>query len=85
MNPKLEEIRKKAIPVLKRHGIVHAAISGSFTRGELRKGSDLDMLVESGGRKTLLDLVRVERRLSEILDMEVDLLTKGAISPLSQG
>lgn len=81
MTPGIEEIKNKAIPVLKRYGVVHAGIFGSFARGELEEGSDIDILVEFKGRKGLLDLVRAERGLSETLGIKVELLTEGAISP----
>ena len=43
--------------------------------------SDLDFLVEFETPKSLLDVVRFERQLSESLGKKVDLLTEAAISP----
>ena len=43
--------------------------------------SDIDILVEFSERKSLLDLVRIERELSEALSIKVDLLTEKSISP----
>jgi hypothetical protein len=50
-------------------------------RGEEKPGSDIDILVEFSERKSLLEFVRIERELSEILGIKVDLLTEKAISP----
>jgi len=38
-------------------------------------------MVEFSERKSLLELVRIERELSEILGIKVDLLTEKSISP----
>jgi len=59
------------------------AIFGSFVRGEGKKKSDVDILIEygEGSRKSLLDLVGLEEELSLLLGKKVDLLTIGGISP----
>jgi len=77
-------IKKKILPVLKRYGIIKASLFGSFVRGEAKKDSDIDILVEFGDRenRTLLDLVGLELELEEILDREVEVLTYSSIHPL---
>ena len=50
-------------------------------RGEEKPGSDIDIIVEFSERKSLLEFVRIERELSEVLGIKVDLLTEKAISP----
>lgn len=54
---------------------------GSYARGEETKDSDVDLLVKFSKRKSLLDLVRIERELSELIGFKVDLLTEKSISP----
>lgn len=56
------EIGSRITPILKRHGVIHAAIFGSFARGQEGESSDLDVLVEFGAGKSLLDLVSLKRR-----------------------
>jgi len=77
----LEEIKQRGIPVLKRHDVVHAAIFGSFARGEPEEDSDLDILVEFGSEKSLLDLVALQLELEGALRREVDVLTYRALHP----
>ena len=48
---KLEEIKNRIIPVLKRYDVKRASIFGSFVRGEEREDSDIDILVEFEGEK----------------------------------
>ncbi len=76
-----EELFEKIAQVLKNKGARKIAIFGSYARNEQKPGSDIDVIVEFSGRKSLLELVRIERELSEILGIRVDLLTEKSISP----
>jgi uncharacterized protein len=58
---------------------VKVGIFGSFARGENNKNSDIDILVELRKSPTLLELIRIENELSEILGIKVDLVTTGAL------
>ena len=76
-----EEIFRKIEKVLTNRDAKKIAIFGSYVRGEETPESDIDVLVEFSGRKSLLDLVRIERELSDLLGIKVDLLTEKSISP----
>ena len=79
----LSEIRRIAVPVLRRNGVVRAGIFGSFARGEAKKGSDIDILIEIKAKKfSLLDLVGLELELKEKLKRKVDLVEYCTIHPL---
>ncbi len=78
---KREEIFEKIAQALKIQGAGKVAVFGSYVRGEAKPGSDIDILVEFSPRKSLLELVRIERELSEVLGIKVDLLTEKSISP----
>lgn len=77
-----EEIREKILPVLRRYDVVKAAIFGSFVRGENKEGSDLDLLVEFTGDKSLLDLAGLKIALEELLKIKIDVLTYNSLHPL---
>ena len=72
---------KKVISFLVTHGAKKIGVFGSYARGEEDPESDLDILVEFSERKSLLEIVRIERELSDALGVKVDLLTEKAISP----
>ena len=72
---------RKIIQMLKKEGAKRVAIFGSYARGEETPESDIDIIVSFSERKSLLDLVRIERELSEALGIKVDLLTEKSISP----
>ena len=78
----IRDISAKIIPTLKRQGVTKAALFGSVVRGEAKKKSDVDILVNFSKRKSLLDLVRLQFVLEEKLGRKVDLLTYGSIHPL---
>lgn len=84
MNNNINDIKKKALPLLINAGVIRSSIFGSFARGENNIESDIDMLVEFPKGKSLLDLVRLERQLESTLFRKVDLLTYNSISPLIQ-
>ena len=56
-------------------------VFGSYVRGEQKKGSDVDILVEFSRTPGMFDYLKVENRLSEILNKRVDLVMKGALKP----
>ncbi len=78
----IEKIREKISPVLKRFDVSRAAIFGSFVRAEMREGSDIDILVELKGEKSLLDLVGLKLELEEVLGVKVDVVEYSTIHPL---
>jgi len=80
---KLEEIKEKIVPILKRYGIKKAGVFGSLVRGEAREDSDLDILVEiERDDISLLDFVGIKLELEEALDRRVDLVEYCTIKPL---
>jgi len=76
----LKELKTKIRKFLKKNGIVRAGIFGSYARGEQRKNSDIDILIEFNG--SLLKLVKLEREIEENLKIKVDIITYGGINPL---
>ncbi|MDO9575578.1 MAG: nucleotidyltransferase family protein [bacterium] len=82
MKTHTDKIRKKSLPVLRRYDVKRTAIFGSFARGENTEASDIDILVEFKGEKSLLDLAGLKIALEELLRMKVDVLTYNSLNPL---
>jgi predicted nucleotidyltransferase len=78
----VEELKPKLVSVLKRHQVSRAAIFGSVAAGTATKTSDLDLLIEFSGDKSLLDLVALKLDLEAEVDRKVDVLTYRALHPL---
>jgi uncharacterized protein len=60
---------------LRAAGVVHLSLFGSVARGEQSAQSDVDLIAEFDASReySLLDRVRLERRLGDILGVPVDL------------
>jgi len=66
-----------------KYGIRSLEIFGSYTRGDQKKGSDLDLLVEldPGREISLFGFIRIEQELSDLLGIRVDLVQKSSLKP----
>jgi uncharacterized protein len=64
-----------------RFKIKEIGIFGSYARGEQKLRSDVDILVEFEETPGLLEFIRLEDYLSELLSKKVDLVHKKAIRP----
>lgn len=76
-----DEVFSRIVSILEENGAKKVAVFGSYARGESKPGSDIDILVEFTERKSLLSLVGLEMKLTEALQIKVDLLTEKSISP----
>ena len=72
----IAEIKNKIKPILKRHDVKRAAIFGSYARGDEKKKSDVDILIEykNDNNKSLLDFVGLKLELEKKLGKKVDLV-----------
>lgn len=81
--PTFASIKKKIVPILRKHALKRAAIFGSFARGEAKAKSDVDILIEYKTKnKSLFDLVDLKFDLEERLGRKVDLITYSSIYPI---
>lgn len=76
-------LKKHKKEIIDRYHIREIGIFGSFVRGEQKKRSDVDILVEFDEEDIpgLLDFVAFERHLKDLLNRKVDLVRKGGIRP----
>jgi predicted nucleotidyltransferase len=81
----LEEIRAVIYAhedeLRQRYKVRVVGMFGSYTRGEQRENSDLDLLAEFDEKASLLDLAGAQVMLSELLGMKVDLVPREDIRP----
>jgi len=70
--------------ICRRYGVKELSVFGSAVRGELRPGSDIDLLVDflPDARPGLLGLSAMARELSDVVGRRVDLAVKPALKPL---
>ena len=82
MSEQIESVREKIIDILRENGVKRASFFGSIVRGEMTDESDVDLLVEFEGRRSLLDLAHLKNELEDAVDRRVDLLTYKSLHPL---
>jgi hypothetical protein len=70
------------LPRLRREYAVRTlGLFGSYVRGEQRRGSDLDVLVEFFEIPGMFRFLELERDLSRLVGVSVDLVQKDALKP----
>jgi len=69
-------------PLLKdKFGVNTLGIFGSYVRGEQKKKSDVDILIDLSVPISLFGLIDLEDQLSELLCKKVDLVLKNELKP----
>jgi len=78
---KLLKDKKFVADFCSKNGIRYLAVFGSFARGEEKKTSDLDLLVDFSEKKSLFDFVKIKDDLERSVGREVDLVNKNGVKP----
>ena len=76
----LETIKPKIIKILKKNKIKKAGIFGSYAKGEQKKNSDIDILIQPT-KNMGFKFAGLEIELSKKLGKKVDLVSYDGISP----
>jgi uncharacterized protein len=68
----------------KRYHVRELALFGSAAKGNLKRGSDIDLLVdfEPDAQVGFITLSRMQRELSNLIHRKVDLVPKGGLKPI---
>jgi predicted nucleotidyltransferase len=78
----IEQLKPKIVKILRKNEVAKAGIFGSYARGEAKKNSDLDILVELDKKVNLLDYIRIKHELEDEIGKSVDLVEYATIKPL---
>ena len=73
----IDEIRKKTAPLAKQYGISKMSLFGSYARGEANEGSDVDLVIDRGRLRGLIQYFSFVHDLEENLNCHVDVVTTG--------
>lgn len=82
MKSDIKSISQMILPILRQHNVRRAALFGSCAKGNMRKDSDIDLLVEIKEDISLLDFVGIKLELEGALKRKVDLVEYSTIKPL---
>ena len=73
---------KKNLPVLRnRYKVREIGLFGSYLRGDQKKKSDVDILVDFERTVSLFEFMALEGELSKLTGKKVDLVMKTALKP----
>ncbi len=73
---------KKSLPVLRnRYKVREIGLFGSYLRGDQKKKSDVDILVDFERTVSLFEFMALEGELSKLTGKKVDLVMKTALKP----
>jgi predicted nucleotidyltransferase len=76
-------LRKHKAELSRKYKVSEIGMFGSFARGEQKKKSDVDILVEFNEEDIpgLLKFIEIERYIEKLIRKKVDLVRKGGIRP----
>ncbi len=72
---RIHKVSRLSIPILKRNGVISAALFGSFVRSDDSIEIDVDFLLEYQDGISLFDVAELKRELEEKLGRKVDLVS----------
>ena len=75
----IKKIKPRILDIMKKRGIKKAGIFGSYARGEQKKNSDVDILIEPADDMGFFEIVEMEDELRKVLRKRIDLLTYAGI------
>ena len=79
----INKIKSKIVDLLKKNKVIRAGIFGSYARGEQRKDSDIDIVVEiNDNRMSLLGFIALKLALEDVLGKKIDLVEYSALKSL---
>jgi predicted nucleotidyltransferase len=84
MNPEAVITALRAYePELRAAGVARLSLFGSTARGEARPDSDIDLLAsfDDSRELSLLDVIRIENQIADLLGHAVDLVEEGTLKP----
>lgn len=74
-------IQQKTAPLFQLYGVRKASLFGSVARGDNRRKSDIDILVEMPKKSGLFDFLALQSDLEEVLSCRIDLVEYDLIKP----
>lgn len=77
MEHTIETIKEKTIPIAKAYGVSKVSLFGSYARGEANSKSDIDLYIDRGRLKSLIQYFSFVYDLEKSLGCHVDVVTTG--------
>jgi predicted nucleotidyltransferase len=80
-SPDAIAILRRSAPALRERGVRHAALFGSVARGDNRRDSDVDIMIEIDPevRMTVFDYVSLKEYIADLFDGPVDVVNRDSL------
>ncbi len=79
MSKHIDSIKRKLLPILRKNNVTKAGIFGSYARGEQRKQSDVDILIELDDDRGLIAFISLKNTLERAIRKKIDLVEYNCI------
>lgn len=73
----IDEIKFKVSPIAKNYGIRRVSLFGSYARGTANDNSDIDICIDKGRMRSLIQYFAFINDLEKSLQCHVDVVTSG--------
>lgn len=75
----VESIKYLLLPVVKKYKIKSVSLFGSYARNEAKPSSDVDILIDGGNYKGLVEYMDMVDKMKSALGKEVDVVTQNSL------
>lgn len=75
----IEAIKYLLLPVVKKYKIKSVSLFGSYARNEAKYSSDVDILIDGGNYKGLIEYMDMVDEMKKVLGREVDVVTQNSL------
>ena len=77
----VDTIRYLSQPVARKFGLKKVYLFGSYARNEATESSDVDLLIEGGGDRTLSEYLSLQKAFEDAIGKKIDLVEGSATKP----
>jgi len=75
----LRQYRETILTIVSQHGAFNVRVFGSVVRGEATPESDIDLLVKFEPHRSLLDQIKLQQALEDLLGCRVEVISEDGL------
>lgn len=75
----LKSRREEILALARKYGVTDVRVFGSVARGDEKKGSDIDFLIDMERDRSLFDLIGFQQDMEEIFKRKCDVVSRNGL------